>query len=780
MEVKRPLIVILALFICNLSFGQGFDWAVGAGDWGDDSAIGLTTDFEGNVLLTGRLSSGTSIGNKTFEDNGAYLVKYTSTGSVDWVKSFGTFSTTGVDVVTDPAGNIYLAGTYSHSFTIEGVKLPGGSQARIFLGKFNKYGDFLWIKDFGTISNSGRSRVRAIDIDANNNIYLGGSFDNPINLGDSVYTVRGRESFDSDMLLIKLSSDGDVLSVKNPGSTATEYIYDIAVNSSGIYAVGYLRGIRLELDDSVYNSPKNELGFILRYSHKGELDWVNTFNAPYFSEAFSITLDDMGEAIVAGMWSEGVYDSMQSIFVSKVDANGNILNNQLIKHPGHFGGYGYNLSSSGRNIYLTASLTHSTKIDHLNFNSSGSRDVAILKLNEIGYPQWMSVSKGTGNDVGSVIYANGKSIYVAGGFASNQLMLGETIIYNNSGNTYYDFFLAKSVDSSSNLCPDIEDFFITHGTAFCEGDSIQLSIENAYATYTEWFRDGEKLNLDNRKQIYIKEEGVYEVLINHNSSCPVPAMKIIVDPESNQDAKTDVVIYAKPKADITGMDQVCVGDTLLLLTPSNEDYLYSWNIPDSYQHTDTTLHDILIEINALQSSATFYLEVENKLTGCINGDSIIVEIHPSPNIDLQLSDNTITVYNDNAELLQWFYEGAELPDFKNSESINVEQAGNYYVMGTNAFGCSSISDSIFFERALSVNNDPLEKGTAVYPNPTTDFLFLNYDSPPERVEVTGISGSLIKVNLNTSYLNLKDLKAGLYFIRIFSKGSVKTVKVFKE
>jgi hypothetical protein len=143
---------------------------------------------------------------------------------------------------------------------------------------------------------------------------------------------------------------------------------------------------------------------------------------------------------------------------------------------------------------------------------------------------------------------------VAGVFSSNPITFGETEVSNNSGNDDYDIFLAKSIDTSSNSCPDIESFSVNHAPSICEGDSILLSINNNYATYTKWFRDGEQLGFDNKKQIYVKEEGIYTVLINENSRCPVPAIEVIVNNASDLDANTDVVVFPKPNANISGAE----------------------------------------------------------------------------------------------------------------------------------------------------------------------------------------------------------------------------------
>ena len=676
---------------------QDFQWAIGSGDRVDDLAIGLASDTDGNAYMCGHLNGGTMLGDITFDEGGAYLTKITSIGDVDWAVSFGSLNTYGVDIAIDSEGNVYLAGIYSHGFTYEGISLPGGLQSRIYLMKFTAEGILIWSKDYGTISDTGRSYVNAIAIDESDNIHLGGNFQNPIQLGDSTYNVRGRESFDSDMLIIELSPKGDVLSVKNPGSSSDEYIYDLAISPNGIYVTGYFAGQSIEFEGLTYEGPKNGLGGIFKYSLDGQLIWVNTINAPSYSEAFSITVNRREEAILAGLWSEGNFDVDKKIFVAKVEgANGEILNIQLINHseylgsyiPGVFGRKRWDLTSNESDTYLSAGLSGSIIIDHLNFTSSGSRDAAILKFNEIGYPQWITAAQGTGNDMGLRISSQGTDIYMAGDYASDQLRFSENVlINNNSGNNDNDFFLSKSVDNSSNLCPDQNSFAVSYPANFCEGDSILLIIENKYATYTKWTLDNVDLNKSNKKQIYVNQPGFYEVEINSDTGCPVPPINIKVELESKVDEETDIIMYERPR--IEGPEEICIGDTLNLTTHFDDDFQYAWLIPENLSANDTTSNTLQVLIDDAYDEATFHLEVNDLSTDCTFFDSLVVKTNPIPIVDIESSGKKITVYSDNATSFLWFLEGVELKEFEDQESIDAQDVGNYYVQGINEYGCTT-------------------------------------------------------------------------------------------
>ncbi|NOU46786.1 MAG: T9SS type A sorting domain-containing protein [Bacteroidales bacterium] len=781
--MRKILTFLMPIFLLNNLYCQEYKWTFSAGAWVDDSAIGLESDSDSNVYLTGHLNFGTTIGDTTFNDWGAYLVKFSNTGIVKWATSFGTSDTFGVDIAIDSDGNVYLAGLYAGPFIIEGIIFPGGSQSRIFLMKFNNNGELIWAKSIG----NNNTYVNAIEIDSDNNIFLGGNFQNSISIGDSIYTVRGQSGFDSDMLLIKLSSDGEVLSVKNPGSTSVEFIYDLSINSDGIYVAGHLGGSTIEFDSLVYNSPKNNLGCIFKYSHSGELEWINTINAPLFSESYSVTTNMDGEAIVASLWSEGNFYVDNKISIAKFSANGKLLNNQLINNSGYPDGYvegifgrkRMDLTSNDRCVYFSAGLTGNFNIDHLSFNSIGEKDIAIIKFNEVGYPQWLTVGQGTDNDEGLRLSSIGNNIYVAGDYASSHLSFDDLTINNNSGNNDKDFFLTKLTDTTSIiLCPDIDSLQVTYPSIICEGDSVLISIDNSYATYTKWFRNEESLNYDNEKQIFIKEEGIYKVLINENSRCPVPEITFYVDRMQNQDENTDITIYAKPQANIEGTETVCLGETLFLSTPSDDNYIYSWIVPEMLTHSDTTGHSIEIEMTVKKDSMVFYVEVLNELSGCMSVDSLTVNINPTPILSLHKLNNSIWLQSSYNDSVIWYFDGNELPEFANCQSIEATHTGYYYVKGTNVHGCESVSDSIYID-VISIGEN-IESDLIIYPNPVGDNIVLYLTLPPSKIELTDVSGALVKTFYNESILSISELKKGLYILKIHSDNAVSTFKIIKK
>lgn len=786
--MKLIATLLLLLFITFYSQSQDFQWAKSSGGHVDDSAIGLTTDSEGNAYLCGALNSGTSIGEFTFNNWGAYLAKFNLTGDVLWAINFGSFDTYGVDIALDSEANVYLAGIYSHGFSFQGVTLTGGLQSRIFVMKVSPEGSLIWLKGYGTISNTGRSFVNAIDIDDNDNVYLGGNFQNPIQLGDSIYTVRGRESFDSDMLLLKLSPSGEVLSVKNPGSTSSEYIYDIKVGNSGIYVTGFSHGSSIEFEEFIYSSTRNQLGFVYKYSFDGDLEWVNTIDASEFSESTALVVNSKEEIIVAGQSIGESQNNVPYTFISKLSKDGNLLNKRIINYYnssnsglGVFARKRVGLAINGDDLYFTTGLYGSLNIDHLNFNSFGNTDAVIIKFNEVGYPQWLSAAQGPGNDRGvRVATTTGSNILMAGNYSSSQLNFGSSIsINNNSGNNDEDFFLSNSIDTTSNLCPAIESFYIDYVSDFCQGDSILLSINNPYAIYTKWMLNGASLEQDNEKEIYITEEGLYELYINSDTRCPVSPIKVKVDKEVNRDAETDIIIYPSPIVEINSPEGVCFGDTLRLSASFDETFSYAWLIPQGMHVDDTTSNELSLPIQSFTKELKFLLYTKNKITGCTSIDSVVVKVYQKPILNLNLSAKKLTVLSDSMIFFSWFLEGVEIEEFKDLKQVEVYESGNYYVQGISTFGCISVTDSIYINESILSNKTVLDE-LKVFPNPSYGKINVATTAKIKKIEVVNMAGELMLVIHNTKELNIEHLDQGIYLIHFYTDMGLKTIKIVRE
>ncbi len=88
-----------------------------------------------------------------------------------------------------------------------------------------------------------------------------------------------------------------------------------------------------------------------------------------------------------------------------------------------------------------------------------------------------------------------------------------------------------------------------------------------------------------------------------------------------------------------------------------------------------------------------------------------------------------------------------------------------------------------WEGVVGVDNKQAIKSIEIYPNPTNEFVVLKSENKINKVEITDISGKLVKNIfdiLKNQKINVSDLKKGTYFITTFSNFKNETIRFIKN
>lgn len=127
---------------------------------------GIATDSSNNIYVTGRYNYSSSF-------YGAYVVKYNSSGVLQWQKTLTDAATNkwtdGYGIAVDSSGNIYVTGRYTAA---------SNGAYTIFLAKLDSAGSSLWQRSLAYGTTSGNIGF-AIALDSlGNNIYITGYCNN--------------------------------------------------------------------------------------------------------------------------------------------------------------------------------------------------------------------------------------------------------------------------------------------------------------------------------------------------------------------------------------------------------------------------------------------------------------------------------------------------------------------------------------------------------------------------------------------------------------------------
>ena len=179
-------------FVAKYDTSGTVQWARSIGGTSSDTGRSIATDSNGNVYVTGYYYGSVTIGSTTLNSlysYDAFVVKYDTSGTVQWAKSIGgTNSDYGYGIATDSSGNVYVIGKYSGSFTIGSTTLTSAGSNDVFVAKYDTSGTVQWATSIG---GTGNDSGGAIATDSNGNVYVAGYYAGSVTIGTTTLNSLG-------------------------------------------------------------------------------------------------------------------------------------------------------------------------------------------------------------------------------------------------------------------------------------------------------------------------------------------------------------------------------------------------------------------------------------------------------------------------------------------------------------------------------------------------------------------------------------------------------------
>jgi hypothetical protein len=462
----KNFLFLLFLFT-DSAFSQApdFIWADKFGGDHDSYSSSITTDISGNVYTTGYLSI---IGQP---DPYIFILKLNPIGSnIVWLETIAVGNNHSNSITTDFSGNVYITGNFSgvadfdpglgtYNLTSTGIN-------DIFILKLDSFGNFVWAKNMG---GTGDDYGNSIVTDASGNVFTTGFFHGTADFdpGPGVFNLYGDINYN--IFISKLDPSGNFVWAKSLGGMFGGVGNSIALDASNnIFTIGYFTGtVDFDPGPSVFNLTSNGSDnlFISKLDSLGNFVFVkaietigNIFSTSrlgtngslYTMGHFAGTVDfDPGPGIF-NLTSFGNGD----MFILKLDNSGNF---GWVKALGGTGSYtnGKSLAIDvSENIYATGSFYGTTDFDPgagtFNLNSIGN-DIFISKLDSSGNLVWAKPVISSGNEKGTSIAIDAFSgnLCITGVFDDNEINFGSILLHNTNqmlpGN---DIFIAELDDAT--------------------------------------------------------------------------------------------------------------------------------------------------------------------------------------------------------------------------------------------------------------------------------------------------------------------------------------------
>ncbi|MBX3042259.1 MAG: choice-of-anchor D domain-containing protein [Candidatus Kapabacteria bacterium] len=293
-----------------------------------------------------------------------------------------------------------------------------------------------------------------IALDIYGNIYVTGQFTETINVEGKILTSEGKE----DIFIAKFSPDGELEWLTKLGGPESDVANEIEVDFFGnSYVVGKFSQ-SLFYDSRVLLSRGGTDAFIAKILPDGSFEWVKNVGGPGDDAANDIVIDNLGNVIITGAYSEGAYfgsfeifsSGSTDIFLTKFSPEGNCL--WVKKFGGEYQDEGLSLAVDlGNKIYLTGRFSRSARFENVNLVTPGKDteftdyDVFICKFFQNGTMEWVTQAGGERDDTGFGIGVDSRGdVFIAGSYMKEANFGGFTLQANSaSENETSDIFIAK-------------------------------------------------------------------------------------------------------------------------------------------------------------------------------------------------------------------------------------------------------------------------------------------------------------------------------------------------
>jgi hypothetical protein len=326
----------------------------------------------------------------------------------------------------------------------------------IFIVKYDKNGNILWVQSPGGASNG---QAWAVTVDNDSNIIVGGCFTaDSISFGS--LTLHNQYWPTHDNFVVKFNASGNPIWARSSGSMYDDVLRSLCTDTLGnVYITGVLERNPAIFDSiTINNINQNDL-FIAKYDANGAIQWVKTAGEYDNELGTSITSDAEGNILFTGYFSSRklIFDNdtltnlfynngySSDIFAIKCNTNGNVLWAKSFGGERWGSGNSIKADLSG-NVYVTGDF-HGWMYfygDTLQaIDSAGYGDIFLVKYDINGNPLWAMHAGSYDDDTGlSLAVDHSNSVIIAGS-------VGATCIFDTATVSGAAFYITKYSSSGS-------------------------------------------------------------------------------------------------------------------------------------------------------------------------------------------------------------------------------------------------------------------------------------------------------------------------------------------
>lgn len=414
-----------------------FAWAKSLGGTGEDIDARVDVDASGNVYVIGSFGASADFGSGPL--TGDVVIALAPDGSLRWARALGDQNTTLAGVTHDGAGNVFVALTFSGTYTLDGLTFvsAGGRDAAVL--KLDSTGKLVAAKRLGGTADDD---AIAIAPTPGGGVVVVGALRGSADFGGGTLVSQGG----ADLFVAKLDGALGLIFGERFGGPGEEGPSSVAVGASGQIAIGgVFTSSTLSLPTGPLSNAGSSDGLVLRLDANGVMQAAFSIGSAKADFVYGVALDDAGGLGAAGSIQGPVtvlgapLTPMGSApaLVLATDASGALRFAKLFD-----GGVGTTataraIAATKAGFLVVGSFATSIDLGDGPRASAGNFEGFALSLGTGGAHAWSTTfgTLGRSEATGVVIGADG-SAYLAGDFGSTASLGGIPLTSHGADDVY--------------------------------------------------------------------------------------------------------------------------------------------------------------------------------------------------------------------------------------------------------------------------------------------------------------------------------------------------------
>jgi|GEM_PF-5718593 len=310
----------------------------------------------------------------------------------------------------------------NHSLGIEPL------ESRVLLSGSLGIGE--WANEIG---GTGTDSTAAVVVDANDNTYVVGQFENTFDIDPGAGTTTLTSNGGTDFFVAKYDTDGNLVWGHGIGGTDNEAAFGVDVDAAGnVYVTGTFGetdGSGLDFDPSGAVAQVNGQGaFVQKFDTNGNHQWVQSFNAPNVDNSVrprDITIAPNGNVVTVGDFTE--------VFTSDFDPTAGTADLDFEGGIGDRNGYFSIFDTNGNFVDARSVGGSSSSIQSVSFDAAGNMFIVGVGEN-VDLDLTAAETRVSGLFI--ACYAPNLNLDWSQSFGTSTNMMPEAIIADALGNVY--------------------------------------------------------------------------------------------------------------------------------------------------------------------------------------------------------------------------------------------------------------------------------------------------------------------------------------------------------